>query len=153
MKKILITFAFFLGVFSMNGQIQPAAPGVVYGKVSEEGNALPVDKLSTSLKENKYEGKITGEVAEVCQAEGCWIRIKKQDGSLMMVRAKDHAFFMPTNLVGKKVIIEGEAEVKEVSEAMRKHYAEDAGKSKQEIKKIKGTEKEIVFQAKGVRVI
>jgi hypothetical protein len=153
MKRIILTAAFFVCVFTMSAQIQPAATGVVYGKISEEGNAVAIDKLESNLKDNKYEGKITGKVAEVCQAEGCWIRLKREDGSLMMVRAKDHSFFMPTNLVGKTVVVEGEAEVKEISEAQRKHYAEDAGKTAKEISKIKGTEKQIVFQAKGVKVL
>ena len=71
----------------------------------------------------------------------------------MMVRAKDHGFVMPTNLEGKTVIIDGTATVKEISEELRKHYAEDAGKSKKEIAKIKGSEKDVQFSAKGVLVI
>jgi len=43
--------------------------------------------------------------------------------------------------------------VKETSEEKRKHYAEDAGKSKEEIAKIKGSEKDIQFSAKGVKVL
>lgn len=153
MKKIIFISAFFLAVITVNAQIQPAATGVVYGKISDEGKPLAVDKLESTLKENKYEGKITGKVAEVCQAEGCWIKLEKADGSTMMIRSKNHSFFMPTNLVGKMVVVEGEAEVKEISEAQRKHYAEDAGKSAKEIKKIKGSEKQIVFQANGVKVL
>ncbi len=60
---------------------------------------------------------------------------------------------MPENLTGKNVLIEGTANVKEVSEDKRKHFAEDAGKSKAEIKKIKGSEKEIQFVASGVKVL
>ena len=153
MKKIIFIAAFFLFVVTVNAQIQPSASGVVYGKVTEEGKPVAVDKLESNLKENKYEGKITGKVKEVCQAEGCWIRLEKADGSTMMVRSKNHGFFMPTDLVGKTVVAEGEAEVKEVSEELRKHYAEDAGKSKKEINKIKGSEKQIVFMANGVKVL
>ena len=71
----------------------------------------------------------------------------------MMVRAKDHAFLMPENIVGKTVLIEGAATVKEVTEEMRKHYAEDAGKSKEEIASIKGSEKDVQFAARGVKVL
>jgi hypothetical protein len=92
-------------------------------------------------------------VAEVCKAEGCWIRLKKDDGTSMMVRAKDHAFLMPENIVGKTVLVEGSATIKETSEEMRKHYAEDAGKSKEEIAKIKGSEKSVEFAATGVKVL
>jgi hypothetical protein len=89
----------------------------------------------------------------VCKAEGCWIRLQKADGSSMMVRAKDHAFLMPENIVGKTVLVDGSAMVKEVSEEMRKHYAEDAGKSKAEIAKIKGPDKDVQFSARGVKVL
>ena len=153
MKKIIFISTFFLAAITVKAQIQPAATGVVYGKISDEGKPLAVDKLESNLKENKYEGKMTGKVAEVCQAEGCWIKLEKADGSTMMIRSKNHSFFMPTNLVGKMVVVEGEAEVKEISEAQRKHYAEDAGKSAKEIKKLKGSEKQIVFQANGVKVL
>jgi hypothetical protein len=36
---------------------------------------------------------------------------------------------------------------------MQKHYAEDAGKSKEEIEAIKEPKKEIVLQAKGILVL
>lgn len=36
---------------------------------------------------------------------------------------------------------------------MRKHYAEDVGKSKEEIAKIKGVEKSVEFAGKGVKVL
>jgi hypothetical protein len=70
-----------------------------------------------------------------------------------MVKAKDHSFVMPENIVGKTVLVEGSATVKEISEDLRKHYAEDAGKSKEEIAKIKGAEKNVQFAAKGVKVL
>ena len=54
---------------------------------------------------------------------------------------------------GKTVVIEGSAVIKEVTEEMRKHYAEDSGKSKEEIAKIKGSEKDVQFSAKGVKVV
>lgn len=153
MKKIFFIAACLFLTTLVKAQIQPSASGVVYGKVSDEGRPVAVDKLESNLKENKYEGKITGKVKEVCQAEGCWIRLEKADGSTMMARSKNHSFFMPTDLVGKTVVAEGNAEVKEVSEELRKHYAEDAGKSKKEIDKIKGPEKQIVFMANGVKVL
>jgi len=130
-----------------------ASKGVVYGQVSEEKSAVTVDELPTKLVDDTFTGQIKGKVAEVCKAEGCWIRVQKNDGSTMMVRAKDHAFLMPENIVGKTVLIEGNATVKETSEQMRKHYAEDAGKSKEEIAKIKGSEKNVEFAAKGVKVL
>jgi hypothetical protein len=153
MKRLIFLTASFLFAVILKAQTQPATSGTVYGKVSDNDKILIVDKLESALKENKYEGKITGKVAEVCLAEGCWIKIQEADGSTMMVRAKNHSFVMPPDIVGKTVVAEGDAEVKEISEAQRRHYAEDAGKSQKEIKKIKGAEKQIVFMAWGVKVM
>lgn len=131
----------------------PVAKGVIYGQVSDENSSIAVDDLNNKLSGNAFNGQIKGKVAEVCKAEGCWIRLQKADGTTMLVRLKDHAFFMPENIVGKMVLVEGSATVKETSEEMRKHYAEDAGKSKEEIAKIKGSEKSVEFAAKGVKVL
>ena len=153
MRQAIVILFFALVGFTAKSQITPSASGVVYGKVSDEGKPVVVDKLEENLKENKFEGKVSGKVVEVCKAEGCWLKLEKADGSSMMVKAKNHSFLVPVDLIGKSVIVEGEADVKEVSEEMRKHYAEDAGKSKKEIDKIKGSEKQIVFQAAGVKVL
>ena len=130
-----------------------AAKGVVYGEVSNQDKSIAADELKTKLVNDQYEGQIKAKVVEVCKAEGCWIKVARKDGSAMMVRAKDHKFLMPENIVGKTVLIEGAATVKETTEEMRKHYAEDAGKSKEEIAKIKGSEKDVQFAAKGVKVL
>jgi hypothetical protein len=56
-------------------------------------------------------------------------------------------------LNGKEVVIDGIAEEKQTSVAQLKHYAEDAGKSKEEIDAIKEPKTEITITAKGVLVI
>jgi hypothetical protein len=157
MKKILFSALLFCAV-TANAQesteLKAAAKGVVYGTAPDpDGKAINPNEVQAKMANGIYEGKITGKVTEVCKAMGCWIKVDKGDGTSMMVKSKDHAFFMPQDLVGKTVIIEGSAEVKEVSEDKRKHFAEDAGKSKEEIKKIKGAVKEVQFIAKGVQVV
>jgi hypothetical protein len=156
MKKCILTLLLFAAITSQAQEEKektPAAKGVVYGTVSTERSAIAPDEISAKLVDNKFEGQVKGKVVEVCKAEGCWIRLQKADGTSMMVRAKDHAFVMPENIVGKTVLIEGHATVKEIPEDLRKHYAEDAGKSKEEIAKIKGAEKDVQFAAKGVKVL
>ncbi len=156
MKKILFSLLVMATVsaHAQNDDIKPAAKGVVYGEaISAQGTAVSPADVQSKLVNNTFEGKITGKVTEVCKSMGCWIKIEKGDGTALMVKSKDHGFFMPQNLVGKTVVIEGTASVKEVTEAKRKHLAEDAGKSKAEIKKIKGSEKEVQFIAKGIEVL
>ena len=156
MKKLLLPAILLMGL-ALNAQQKekiPAAKGVVYGQVSKnETAAIAPDEIKAKLVDNQYEGLVKAKVVEVCKAEGCWIKVQKNDGTTMMVRAKDHAFLMPENIVGKTVLIEGAATVKEVSEEMRRHYAEDAGKSKKEIASIKGSEKDVQFAARGVKVL
>ncbi len=155
MKKILFSALLFLAIGANaqdTGKV-PAAKGVVYGIVSEEKAPVSADDVKTKLVNDQYEGQIKARVVEVCKAEGCWIKVQRKDGQPMMVRADKHAFLMPENIVGKTVLIEGNATVKEVSEEMRKHYAEDAGKTPKEIAAIKGLEKDVQFAAKGVKVL
>ena len=155
MKKAVFFALLFvcLAAGAQDKEKTPAAKGVVYGTVSAQAKAIAPDEIQHNLVDNAFEGQIKAKVTQVCKAEGCWIKVEKADGSSMMVRAKDHAFLMPENIVGKTVLIEGTATVKEVSEDMRRHYAEDAGLPKSEIEKIKGSEKDIQFSAKGVKVL
>jgi cyanophycinase-like exopeptidase len=60
---------------------------------------------------------------------------------------------VPLALNGKNIVIQGTAEEKITSVEMLRHYAEDAGKSKEEIAAIKEPKKEIVVQAKGILVL
>lgn len=157
MKKFLFSALLFCAAAAHaqeSNEIKPAAKGVVYGTAPDpDGKSINPNEVQAKMANGTFEGKITGKVTEVCKAMGCWIKVDKGDGTSMMVKSKDHAFFMPQDLVGKTVVIEGTAEVKEVSEDKRKHFAEDAGKTKEEIKKIKGAVKEVQFIAKGVQVI
>ena len=155
MKKVIFASLILLaiGARAQDKEKVPAAKGVVYGAVSDKEKAIAAEEIKNKLVNDQFEGQIKAKVVEVCKAEGCWIKVERKDGSPMMVRAKNHAFLMPENIVGKTVLIEGNATIKEISEDMRKHYAEDAGKSKEEIAKIKGSEKDVQFAAKGVKVL
>ncbi len=154
MKKIFFAFFFLVAVAATAQDIKPADKGVVYGTaMTLKGTSVSVDDLKGKLKNDTYEGKVIGKVKEVCKAEGCWIKLERTDGTTVMVKVKDHSFAMPVGLEGKVVMVEGVASIKEVTEDQRKHYAEDAGKSKKEIDKIKGSEKDVQLTATSVMVL
>jgi len=133
---------------------EPAKPGVVYGVYNENGkDPISVNDIENRVSENKYEGRVKGKVVEVCKAMGCWAKLEKTDGSTVMIKVKDHEFAMPLDIVGKTVVADGVAEVNETSVSMLKHYAEDAGKSKEEIRKITEPKKEVTMTIKGVKVV
>ena len=158
MKKLLGLFiALFTLVSVSNAQqaIKPAKVGVTYGKEIDKKGALSVANLEKSLasKEN-FTGKIEGEVIQVCKKKGCFLTLKRAgDQEPIMVRFTDYAYFVPQDLVGKTVVIEGKAKVKETTVEWQKHYAEDMGKSKEEIAKITKPRKDISVVADGVLVV
>lgn len=158
MKKInCLLVALFISCLIMAQPPEvPAESGAEFGQKINSGNPISVEQLLANLSAKtegaKMEVQMKGIVTEVCEAMGCWMKIKNADGS-MMVRMKDHAFFVPLAINGKEVIIDGIAEEKVISVAMLKHYAEDAGKSQTEIDAIKEAKKEIVIQAKGILVL
>src|SRR4051794_28511575 len=109
MKKIL-----FLSLAVLAASVTMAhAPKVPANKAAKLGadvtveNAVPVGRMVQSLQaldgEKKMDVKIQGEVVQVCEAEGCWLRMKNGDGTIM-VRMKDHKFFVPTLMKGKTIV-------------------------------------------------
>lgn len=96
---------------------------------------------------------VQGTVAEVCQNKGCWMSITNGKGEDMMVRFKDYGFFMPKDISGREVIMNGKAfyQVTPVDEL--RHYAEDAGKSQEEIDAITEPKRELSFLADGVILV
>jgi len=94
--------------------------------------------------------KFASKIKEVCSKKGCWMKLPLDDTAETMVRFKDYGFFMPLDSKDREVILEGKAFVQETSVKELQHYAEDAGKTKEEIAKITTSKKEFVFEANGV---
>ncbi|MBO9155229.1 DUF4920 domain-containing protein [Chitinophaga sp. GCM10012297] len=157
MKKICMLL--LGGLFSATAvlaqqEITPAQPGVTYGKAITSGPAIGMTDLHNKLQaDTAFTGKIEGKVVEVCKKKGCFMKLERTSGEAVMVKFKDYGFFMPQNIVGKTVVLEGVAKVNETSVERLKHFAEDAGKSKEEIAKITEPKKDIVIVADGVVVV
>jgi hypothetical protein len=153
MKYLMFIFCFFISMVIFAQDPAQAAKGVTYGTGISGDGAVSVNDVEKNIRNNKFEGKVTGKVVEVCQEKGCWMKIERSKGEKLMVKFKDYGFFMPKNIVGKEVVLDGEATMKEVSVKQQRHYAADAGKSKEEIEKIKEPKRELQFVAKGVLVL
>lgn len=93
-----------------------------------------------------------GEVLEVCQAKGCWMRVALPDDRTVMVRFKDYGFFVPKDIAGAQVTVEGKAFVSVVEEEERRHLAEDGGAAPEAIEALVGPVSEPGFEASGVRI-
>ena len=167
MKRILITMmAISLSVITLSAQKSQAcdakkekktsknskasAEGGYGAKITKDG-AIDVKNLGEKMQGQKeMTVKIKGDVVMACQVKGCWMTVDLGGGKTMRMRFKDYAFFVPKDSNGKTFYAEGVASWNETSVAELQHYAEDAGKNKEEIAKITEAKKELVFLADGV---
>ncbi|WP_081485488.1 DUF4920 domain-containing protein [Bernardetia litoralis] len=94
--------------------------------------------------------KVIGKIGECCQKKGCWMKVPISETEEMLVRFKDYGFFVPMDSEGKEIVMEGKVKKEIIPVAQLRHYAEDAGKSKEEIEKITEDEVKISFMATGV---
>ena len=152
-------FSFYLGAlfFSLNFQqeeIPSAKHGVTYGKKITFQNAIQVSELNQRLfSQSLFTGKVEGKVVEVCRKKGCFMKLVRENGEPVMVTFQDYAIFMPQDIVGRTVVVAGTAVRKETSVEQLRHFAQDAGKSREEREKITQPKHVIVITADGVLVV
>lgn len=101
-----------------------------------------LDKYNKMQPGDTTEIKFRAKVKKVCQKKGCWMKLDIGEAE-SMVRFKDYGFFMPKDIAGQDVIVQGKAFVEETSVEDLKHYAEDDGKTQEEIDAI--TEPTLTF--------
>jgi DNA-directed RNA polymerase subunit F len=156
MKKLfLLITVLSAGFFAMT---QPPAGkakvGNTYGEAIKADGAIAISQLPGKLvNEEPLNTKIKAKVTDVCPKKGCWVSLEMPDSTKVFVKMKDYGFFVPVDMIGKTVVLDGEAILKTASVAELQHYAEDAKKSKEEIAAITKPQKEIRFTAKGILVV
>lgn len=161
MKNLLIFslfFIFFLAGCSgsksentIETAVEKDLPIGNFGEDINDGGLVSLQQLLSVLDDSEeFTGKVKGEIKEVCAMKGCWMTIDLPNGQTMRVTFKDYGFFVPKNSQGYPVIIEGVATKKITDVATLKHYAEDAGKSQEEIDAITSPRLEYAFEAIGV---
>ena len=129
----------------------------LYGESMSAQEVITLSQLFTQLEtNNEVENvKVKAKVEAVCQAKGCWMNLHDEaiaDKSVF-VKFKDYGFFVPKDIAGYDVILEGKAYIEETSVDELRHYAEDEGKSAEEIAAITEPVEEFKFMATGVEVI
>jgi len=124
-----------------------------FGEKIDAKDALSAKDMSQRFKNlasgDTLQTKVSAVINEVCSKKGCWMKLDLGNDEDVMVRFKDYGFFMPLDAEGD-VIVRGKAYVTEVSVDDLRHYAEDAGKTKEEIDAIVAPELAYAFEADGV---
>ncbi len=153
MKKILfiLTLALFFSCGSENEIQQVKNTNLFFGDSIAEDGAVDAYKLiSTMGLSDSMQIKVSGTITDICQTKGCWMNVDLGYGKTMRVSFKDYAFFVPKDASGKIVVIDGYAKFDTTSIQELRHFAEDAGKLKEEIEKIVAPEIEFSYEARGV---
>jgi hypothetical protein len=154
LKALILGLTMCFSAFaSMAQDATPAKPNT-FGEGVKPGKKYPVEKMEAVMGDKKTaEMQITGEVVEVCKKKGCWMTLKMPAGENVRVTFKDYGFFMPMDIVGKKVALDGTAKKQIISAETLRHYAEDAHESAEAVAKITDPKKELAFEAKGVAIL
>jgi hypothetical protein len=120
----------------------------VLAKVKNEEGAADLD-LGEGNMVKAVATKVEGEVSEVCKKAGCWLKLATTDGQEIFITT-NHEFFVPVNIVGKTVVVDGQAYKSVTTVDELRHYAEDEGQSAEEIAKITEPVTEYKLLAKGL---
>ena len=167
-----IAFAFLLAVwgFACN---QPAAhdhdhdheaaadtlsmgDGKHFGETISEEGAIAYEALLAQMADvDSIPAKVIGTVGSVCQAKGCWMDIvsNSEGTEPMRITFKDYGFFVPKDISGRTVVLDGYAYRSVTTVEELRHYAEDEGLPQEEIDKITEPQEEIKFLASGVLLL
>ncbi|MCX2678559.1 DUF4920 domain-containing protein [Galbibacter sp. EGI 63066] len=128
----------------------------VFGATIEADNSVEASKMNDKYASlevgDTLETKFTATVNSVCPKKGCWMKLDLENGKEAMVRFKDYGFFVPKDIQGKQVIVSGKAFIDQMSVEDQKHFAEDAGKSEEEIAAISKPSVTYSFMADGVLI-
>lgn len=163
MKKLLILAAFttiLIGCKKQNDTTESTVVNAItysnFGDNITKDNTIAQKEMLEKFQ-NLKEGdtipiKFKSTIVDVCQKKGCWMNMDLASDKNAFVRFTDYGFFVPLDAAKQEGIVEGRAFLSVVSINELKHYAQDAGKTQEEIDAI--TEPKITYaiQADGVLI-
>jgi hypothetical protein len=148
------------------GEEPKSKDGIHYGEDITAEGALMLNEVADKLAKGEetqdldlgegnvvkaLDAKVEGTVSEVCKAQGCWLRIKNEEGVEMFVNT-NHDFLVDQTIIGKKVVVKGNAYGEEKTVAELQAIAKDAGKSEEEVAAITEAQVDYSLMAKGLIV-
>ncbi len=133
LKYVLLVVAMLAGVamaevIRLSEPVEQTADSETFGSPFDE--TAPLVKLEAIAGDGQawvgQSVRVVASVSEVCQKKGCFF-IAREGQSIVRVSFKDYGFFVPTDIGGKRVALNGEVVAREVSADEAKHFAEDLG--------------------------
>jgi hypothetical protein len=121
------------------------------GKPISIESATPIAEIQTHPE--RYLGKevrVEGQIAEVCQAMGCWMEVRDAAQHSIRVKVDDGVIEFPRDGAGRKVVAQGTVEkvtmTRDQYVALLRHEAEESGKK---IDTSKITEGKTIYRLRG----
>jgi len=150
MKQLSILFIIAIAFAAC--QNKPAVITNVYGAAISTDGALALASLNEQVAgKDSVQLTLKGTIEKTCAKKGCWMTVQDENGVATRITFKDYGFFVPTEGAdGKEVVFSGVAKRKVTDVATLRHFAEDDGKSAEEISSITEPKEEIEFVASGV---
>ena len=150
-KFYILTILIFYVCFKSSAQSKTNFES--YGELFDSSQLTNyVDDREILLNNPQDKVRLKGKILSTCPMKGCWMKISVHQDTIL-VRFKDYGFFVPkVGAEGKSAIVNGNISVDTLSVAQLRHYAEDAGKSRNEVLEIVNPEITISLLADGVLI-
>ncbi len=137
---------------------QTVAGGVHYGPVftMSDKDTVAVSKLLADPP--AYNGKqvrVSGKVAEVCAAKGCWMTVgdgKSEQSVFIKFVDPPKGRLVPVKAEGHDVVAEGTFKIQQISESFARHLVIDAGGTQAEAEKIVGPQQKLTLATPAVTI-
>lgn len=165
MKSFNILLVFLVLLVSCKNKQKPAEESenvqieknyASFGKLIDYKGAIGredmLDQFQSLKETDTLETKFSATVTDVCKSKGCWMKLNLKNGEEVMVKFKDYGFFVPKDIEGREVVLNGIAFVDNMSVEDQRHYAKDAGESQEDIRQIKEPKRTFEFEADGVLI-
>lgn len=136
--------------------VDTAATYDTFGEQLSPESALPVQTVMADLTSHlDRELKIEGVIVSVCQMRGCWFALQTDSESVLRIEVPrdeegEYVFTVPTDINGRRVIVEGTLVAHEMDGATNHHLHEDAGDDPENALSI--PEREYLLTTRGVLV-
>ena len=134
-------------------------PAMVTVGAMSDGPALSVtEALAQSRVLDGQTVRVAGTIQQVCQAKGCWLTFATDQGETLRVMTHEEGqdeneeIVFPMDASGRRAEVVGTLRVAEESVARRRHLAEDAGASDDEIAAITEPSRAVTLFATGARI-
>jgi hypothetical protein len=93
------------------------------------------------------------QVQSVCAKKGCWMKLNLPGDLNVHVTFKNYEFYVPKDSKGHEMAVKGRAFIEKTDVETLKHYAEDAGKNKEDIAAIVSPKLNYRFIAEGAKAV